>query len=128
MLFYGGIAGLTPVALKAAEPATAQQKPQIGAEAMAALQRMAETLRQPQFSFQVQTIRVYAGPKGEPLHIFHSLDVTVKRPDRLLAVRNGDDGPSKLVYNGKTLFIYTEEGNRYAEIPVPGTIEGMMKE
>jgi hypothetical protein len=128
ILFCGGIAGVMPAALQAAEPAAAQQKQQIGAEAMAALQRMGETLRQPQFSFQAQTIRVYAGPKGEPLHIFHTLDVTVQRPNRLLVVRNGDDGPSKLVYNGKTLFVYTEEGNRYAQIPVPGTIEGMMKE
>jgi hypothetical protein len=128
MLLCGGTAGLTPVALEAAEPATAQQKPQIGAEAMAALQRMGETLRQSQFSFQAQTIRVYAGPKGEPLHIFHTLDVTVKRPNRLLVVRNGDDGQSKLVYDGKTLFIYMQDGNKYASIPVPGTIDGMMKE
>ena len=128
MLLCGGIAGLTPVALEAAEPAATQQKPQISPEAMAALQRMGETLHQPQFSFQAQTIRVYAGPKGEPLHIFHTLDVTVKRPNRLLVVRNGDDGQSKLVYDGKTLFIYIGDGNKYASIPVPGTIEGMMKE
>jgi hypothetical protein len=128
ILLCGGTAGLMPVALEAAEPAAAQQKPQIGAEAMTALQRMGETLRQPQFSFQAQTIRVYAGPKGEPLHIFHTLDVTVKRPNRLLVVRNGDDGQSKLVYDGKTLVIYMQDGNRYASIPVPGTIYGMMKD
>jgi hypothetical protein len=128
MLLCGGTAGLMPVALEAAEPAAAQQKPQIGAEAMTALQRMGETLRQPQFSFQGQTIRAYAGPKGEPLHIFHTLEVTVKRPNRLLVVRNGDDGQSKLIYDGKTLFIYMQDGNKYASIPVPGTIDGMMKE
>jgi hypothetical protein len=43
-------------------------------------------------------------------------------------VRNGDDGPSKLVYDGKNLFVYMEAANKYASIPVPGTIEGMMKE
>jgi hypothetical protein len=121
----GGLTAVTPIL--AAEPAS-QAKPEISAEAAAALQRMNQSLTKPQFSFQAQTIRVYAGPKGEPLHIFHTLDVTVRRPNRMLAIRNGDDGPAKLVYDGKTLFIYTAEGNKYASIPVPGTIEGMMKE
>jgi hypothetical protein len=47
------------------------------------------------FAFQAQTIRLYAGPEGEPLHIFHTLDVTVRRPNRLLVIRNGDDRPGK---------------------------------
>jgi hypothetical protein len=123
----GGIAGMAPVAILAAEP-TAQQKPEISAEASAALQRMGQSLSAPQFSFQAQTIRDFAGPKGEPLHIFHTLDVTVRRPNRMLVVRNGDDGPGKLVYDGKTLFIYMGDANKYVSIPVPGTIEGMMKE
>jgi hypothetical protein len=125
MLVVGAITGLAPVTVPAAEPAS-QARPQISAEASAALQRMGETLRAQQFSFQAQTIRVYAGANGEPLHIFHSLDVTVRRPNRLLASRTGDDGPGKLVYDGKTLFI--GHGNKYASIAVPGTIEGMMKE
>ena len=132
MLVSGGIAGLAPTALRAAEPSgqqpASQQKAQISAEARAAVERMGQTLSAREFSFQAQTIRVFAGPKGEPLHIFHTIDVTVSRPNRMLVVRNGDDGPGKLVYNGKTLFVYVENGNKYAEIPVPGTIEEMMKE
>ena len=127
MLIAGGIADLAPATLRAAEPAS-PQKPEISAEASAALQRMGETLRAHEFSFEARTIRVQAGPNREPLHIFHTLDVTVKRPDRLLVVRNGDDGSSKLVYDGKTVFIYTTNGNKYASIPVPGTLDGMMKE
>ncbi|HEY2539111.1 MAG TPA: DUF2092 domain-containing protein [Stellaceae bacterium] len=127
VLIGSAIAGLVPVTLGAAEPA-GQQKPEISAEARAALQRMGQSLSARQFSFEAQTLRVYAGPKGEPLHIFHTLEVTVRRPNRLLVVRNGDDGPGKLVYDGKTLFIYIGDGNKYASIPVPGTIEGMMKE
>jgi len=127
MLAGGGIAGLAPAALVAAEPAS-PAKPEISAEASAALQRMGATLSAPQFSFQALTLRVFAGPKGEPLHIFHTLDVTVRRPNRMLVVRNGDDGAGKLAYDGKTLVIYTADANKYASIPVPGTIEGMMKE
>lgn len=127
-LLMGFVAAtLTPVMSRAAEPSTSPP-PQISAEATEALQHMGATLRARQFSFQAKTLRVYAGPKGEPLHIFHTLDVTVDRPNRLLVVRNGDDGPGKLVYDGKTLFIYASQGNKYASIPVPNTIEGMMKE
>jgi hypothetical protein len=127
ILIGGCFAGLAPVAVLAAEPA-GKAKGQISEEARAALQGMGDSLRAPQFAFQAQTIRVYAGPKGEPLHIFHTLDVTVRRPNRLLVVRNGDDGPGKLVYDGKTLVIYIGDANKFATIPVPDTIEGMMKE
>jgi len=127
MLIGGGLAGFVPVTLRAAEPA-GQPKPEISEEARAVLQRMGDSLRMQQFAFQAQTIRLYAGPKGEPLHIFHTLDVTVRRPNRLLVIRNGDDGPGKLVYDGKTLVIYMTDGNKFASIPVPDNIEGMMKE
>lgn len=127
MLIAGGITDLAPAGARAAEPAS-PQKPEISAEVRAALRRMGETLRAHQFSFEAQTIRALAGPNREPLHIFHTLDVTVKRPDRLLVVRNGDDGSGKLVYDGKTVFIYTTNGNKYASIPVPSTLDGMIKE
>jgi hypothetical protein len=127
MLIGGSAAGLPPVMLLAAEHAD-KARPAISEQARAALQRMGDSLRAPQFAFQAQTVRIYSGPKGEPLHIFHTLDVTVRRPNRLLVVRNGDDGLGKLVYDGKTLVIYIADGNKFASIPVPDTIEGMMKE
>jgi hypothetical protein len=124
----GGIIGLAPVALPAAEPAK-QAKPAISEDASAALARMGKTLSAEQFSFQAQTIRVYATPDGEPLHIFHTLRVTVHRPNRLMAEVSGDDGSSKLFFDGKTATIYSAAQNKYASIAVPeGTIEGMLKE
>ena len=83
-LLGGGIIGFVPVTLPAAEAAK-QAQPAISEEASAALQRMGQTLRAEQMSFQAQTIRVYAEPNGEPLHIFHTLKVTMHRPNRLLA-------------------------------------------
>jgi hypothetical protein len=127
-LLAGGIIGFVPVNLPAAEPAK-QVKPAISEEASAALLRMGQTLRAEQFSFQAQTIRVYADPNGEPLHIFHTLKVTMHRPNRLLAEVSGDDGSSKLVFDGKTATIYSAGQNKYASLAVPeGTIEGMLKE
>lgn len=123
-LLLGGLLWLGPIAAPAASAAA---KPSISPQASAALARMGQSLQSKAFSFQARTIRVYAGPQNETLHIFHTLDVTVRRPDRLLVERNGDDGPGKLVYNGKTLIVYMGKDNKYASIPVPGTIEGMMK-
>ena len=127
-LLAGVVAGTMPNAPSAAPPAKPAQ-PAISEEASAALLRMGQTLRANDFSFQARTIRVYADPNGQPLHIFHTLKVTVHRPDRMLVEVTGDDGSSKLVFDGKTAIVYSATQNKYASIPVPeGTIEGMMKE
>jgi hypothetical protein len=127
-LLAGGILGAIPIALRAAPPAKPAQ-PAISEEASAALLRMGQTLRANDFSFQARTIRVYADPSGQPLHIFHTVKLTVHRPNGLLAEVTGDDGSSKLVFDGKTAIVYSAAQNKYASIPVPeGTIAGMLKE
>jgi hypothetical protein len=127
-LLGGGIIGFVPVTLPAAEAAK-QAQPALSEEASAALQRMGQTLRAEQMSFQAQTIRVYAEPNGEPLHIFHTLKVTMHRPNRLLAEVSGDDGSSKLTFDGKTAIIYSAAQNKYANIAMPeGTIAGLLRE
>jgi hypothetical protein len=124
----GSVIGFVPVNVPAAEPAK-QAQPAISDEASAALLRMGQTLRAEQMSFQARTIRVYADPNGEPLHIFHTVKVTMHRPNRLLVEVTGDDGSNKLVFDGKTAVIFSAAQNKYASIPVPdGTIEGMLKE
>ena len=127
-LLSGVFFGLTPVAVAAAEAAK-QAKPAISEEASAALLRMGQSLRAEQYSFQARTVRIYADPNGEALHIFHTLKITLHRPNRLLVEVTGDDGSNKLVFDGKTAVIYSAAQNKYASIPVPeGTIEGMLKE
>jgi hypothetical protein len=127
-LLAGGIIGFVPVVVPAAET-TKQAQPAISEEASAALLRMGQTLRSGDFAFQAQTIRVYAEPNGEPLHIFHTLKVTIHRPNGLLVDVAGDDGSSKLVFDGKTAVVFSAAQNKYASIAVPdGTIEGMLKE
>jgi hypothetical protein len=125
MLTAGVIAvSLTP---HAAEPA----KPAISEEASAALLRMGQTLRAAeQFSFQAHTIRVYTEAGGEPLHIFHTMKVTMQRPNRLAADVTGDDGSDKLVFDGKSFVIYSAQDKKYASASVPEgtTIDGMLQE
>jgi hypothetical protein len=127
-LLVCGVMGLSPVATPA-PPAAKEVKPAVSEEASAALARMGKSLSAEQFSFQAKTIRVYTDAGGEPLHIFHTLKVTVRRPNRLLAEVSGDDGSNKIVFDGKTATVYSVAENKYASIPVPeGTIEGMLKE
>jgi hypothetical protein len=106
----------------------APAKPAIEPVAQAAIEKMGQTLQARQFAFTAATVRVYSGPKGEPLHIFHKLSITIRRPDRLLVMRSGDDGAGELVYDGKDAFLYSEAKNEYAKIPAPPTIEAMMTE
>ncbi len=114
------VAGTT-VAFAATPP-----KPAITEDASSAIARMGATLRSKEFSFQVRTIRVSANNNGELLHIGHTFKVTVVRPDHLLVDGTGDDGPRKLIYDGKSAVVVLENGKKYASLPVPDTIDGMM--
>ncbi len=122
------LVGVLPVSAPAA-PASQQKKPAISEEASAALSRMGRSLRAEQFSFQVRTIRVYADANGAPLHIFHTMKVTVHRPNRLLVDVSGDDGENKIVFDGKNAIVYAASQKKYAKVPVPeGTVQAMMQE
>jgi hypothetical protein len=100
----------------------------ISQEASAAMMQMGQTLLAKQFSFQARTLRVYADTDGRFLHIGQALKVVVRRPDRLRADVNGDDGEHQLFYDGKQLVLYSPAKKEYLSIPVPDTIEGGLKE
>jgi hypothetical protein len=101
-------------------------KPTISEGARAALAQMGKTLLAKEFSFRAQTIRAYANENGVLLHIGHDFKITVRRPDRLLIDADGDDGPRKLFYDGKTVTLALNGGSQYAALPVPNTITMMM--
>ena len=117
-----GMAGAGTTVARAANVS----KPAISEDASSAIARMGATLRSQEFSFRVRTIRVNANNNGVLLHIGHEFKVTVRRPDRLLIDGTGDDGPRKLIYDGKTAVLVLDDGRKYASLPVPGTIEGMI--
>jgi hypothetical protein len=127
-LLAAGLTGLSPTLVPAAEAAKAA-KPTISEEASAALLRMGHTLGAERFSFQARTIRVYSDVGGQLLHIFHALKIVVQRPNRLFAEVSGDDATTKLLFDGKTAYLFSAAQKKYAKIPVPdGTIEGLLKE
>jgi hypothetical protein len=109
-----------------APTARAQNAPQITAEAQQAIDAMGKALAAEGFSFRAQTIREYSDQSGQPLHIFHSITVTVRRPDRMAADIEGDDGAARIAYDGKQLTIYSAGTNKYATMPATGSIEDML--
>lgn len=99
--------------------AAEQAKPKIAEGASAAILHMGQTLRSGAFSFKADTVRVYADADGTPLHIFHTMTVTARRPDRLLVSLSGDDGTDKLFYDGKALTLFSPQANKYTSIAAP---------
>jgi hypothetical protein len=98
----------------------------IDPDAKDAVTRMGKTLSTGAFSFRSYTIRQYE-KDNLPLHIFHSAEVLVRRPDRLMVDINGDDGQAKIGYDGKTLTVYSVTANKYGQMPISGSIETMLR-
>lgn len=99
----------------------------IDPEAKEAVAKMGKTLSTTgAFSFRSYAIRQYE-KDNLPLHIFHSAEVLVRRPDRLMVDINGDDGQAKIGYDGKTLTVYSATANKYAQMQISGSIETMFR-
>jgi hypothetical protein len=106
----------------------AQERAAITADARKAIETMGRTLSGPGFSMHERAIREYTDADGQPLHIFHSTNVLARRPDRMLADAVGDDGETKMLYDGKDLTLYSAETNKYATLPAQSTIEATLRE
>lgn len=116
----------SPIA-RAAEPAP-PLKPAISEEAGIAVSQMGKTLLAKEFSFTAKTIRVFLDQSGQPLHIFHTLKVVVRRPDRLAVQSTGDDGSHDLFFDGKSVAIFFPDSKQYAAIAAPGDIPSALSE
>lgn len=123
-----GLYGVLHVNVFAQQTQTPAPHSQLSSEILQPLQRMGETLRASDFSFQVRTIRAVGEEKGDA-HIFHTMKVLVHRPDRVRIDVNGDDGQTVLAFDGKEATLYTSIKNVFTKIPVPeGTLQGMLGE
>ena len=52
--------------------------------------------------------------------------LTVSRPDKLMAERQGDIAEQSFFYDGKTLTLYNPDTQNYATAPAPDTIDAML--
>ncbi len=103
------------------------QPPMISEAAQSAVVAMGKSLEAREFSFKDRTIREYMDRGGQPLHIFHHATIVVRRPDHLAVVLRGDDGTTRIAYDGKSLTIYGANLDKYATIPVSGDLGTMLK-
>jgi hypothetical protein len=103
-------------------------RPAISAEAAAAISHTGETLSAKTLSFTVKTIRVYLDDAGQPLHIFHTMQVVARRPDRIVVHVTGDDGSHDLFYDGKSASVFSPDAKEYAVIAAPGDIPSALNE
>jgi hypothetical protein len=120
------LVGVLTVMLPALSAPTRADEPTpsgVGNDAVVALGQMSKTLQAKQLSFVARTLRAYAGPNGQLLHIGHTIKTVLSRPDRVMVDVTGDDGTSKLVYDGKNLVIYVAAQKKYASTPLTGGID-----
>lgn len=110
----------------AAEPLS-PGAPAISNEAGTAIQQMGKTLAG-DVSFKARTLRVYEDKSGEFLHIAHTVNVIARKPDHLAVNVTGDDGASKLLYDGKEVFAVDETDNKYAQVAMSGDLDHVMDE
>jgi hypothetical protein len=101
--------------------------PAISNEASTAIQRMGKTLAG-DFSFKARTIRVYQDDSGDFLHIGHTINVIARKPDHLAVNVIGDDGASKLLYDGKEVSAVDETDNKYVQVAMSGDLDKVMDE
>jgi hypothetical protein len=108
--------------------ARAETSPAIAPDAQNEVAQMGKTLSMGGFSFQIHTIREHVDDNGQPLHIFHTINALVRRPDRLAMTAAGDDGTIKIAYDGKSLTVYSQATNKYLSIAVSGTLEDVLRD
>jgi hypothetical protein len=109
-----------PGPAEAAPPAGA---PAIDPRARDGLIRMTAYLRTlPAFTFHAETTRDEIVNRNFKLQRRTKADVSVKRPDKLRAEVEGDEGARSFVYDGQSLTVYAKPDNYYATTAVPPTI------
>jgi hypothetical protein len=116
-------AGFAAATTAHAEDPAAPVPAAIGEDAAAAVSALQKTLSAPALSFTARTIRVYLDEAGQPLHIFHTMKVVVRAPDRLKVQVTGDDGANELYYDGNTVSIFSPDRKEFALMSAPGGIE-----
>jgi len=103
------------------------QAPAVDSAAVQKLKRMSDFLEGLQhFSVNTQSIIEETRFSGHRVDYDLSAKVTIKRPNKLSAVRTGELLNEQLLYNGKTLTLYRPSDNTYATAAAPDTIEKMI--
>ncbi|WP_028748198.1 DUF2092 domain-containing protein [Rhizobium mesoamericanum] len=124
----GMFLGLAALSTARADEPTPPIKPAISDEAAAAVSQMGKTLLARDLSITARTISVYLDQFGQPLHIFHTIKIAARRPNRIAVEFTGDDGRHDLFYDGKAASVFFPDSKTYATIPASGDIPSAIDE
>jgi hypothetical protein len=104
--------------------AEAASPPVIEAKADQVLRQMAEYLSTlKSFSWHTQSAIDEVLSNGFKLQFAETVDVFVRRPNRLRVNGNGDKRNQQLFYDGKSVTLFDEDFNTYATVKAPPDIE-----
>lgn len=124
-LLSGGLL-LIPIQATYAAPVSARSSAhasRIDPQAVQALRNMSAYLRTlDTFQIHVATDRQEIDERGRKRNWAGTIDYMVRRPNGLLIRSNETGRMRELVYNGKTLTLYTPSVGYYAQVPAPPTI------
>jgi len=111
--------GVVPSALgKPAPP-----PPAVDPDAVSALQKMGDFLRKQQmFSVQSRTTTDDVMKSGQKVQYGASIDMKIRRPDRMRLDISGDRRNEHIYYDGKNFTVFGERVNFFATFPAPGTL------
>jgi hypothetical protein len=106
-----------------AQGKSAPAKPAVEPEAISALHKMGEFMRNQQaFMVQARQTTDDVLPSGQKVQYGGTVDMKVRRPDRLRMDIQGDRRNEHLLFDGKTFTVFGERLGYYAQIPAPGTL------
>ena len=97
--------------------------PAVDPDAIAALQKMGEFLRQQQnFSVQARMTTDDVLKSGQKVQFGATVDMKVRRPDRMRIDISGDRRNERIFYDGKTFTVFGDRVGFFATFPAPGTL------
>jgi hypothetical protein len=98
-------------------------KPPIDPDAIAALQKMGEFLRNQQtFAVQSRATTDDVLPSGQKVQFSGTVDMRVRRPDRMRVDITGDRRNERIYYDGKTFTVFGDKVGYFATAPAPPTL------
>jgi hypothetical protein len=114
--------------LHAAE-ATAKTPPRVDPQAMAQLQRMSDSLAAAKaFTYKSVSAMEVPAKTGQFFTLFSSVDVALKRPDKLRVQLSGEAPHFDFYYDGATVSAYAAAAPAFSVTQAPPTIDAMLPE
>ena len=110
-----------------AEQPTQAKPPKIEPKALEILKQMCDYLKGlQQFSCQAEITEDLLLTTGQKIQLGKTVEVSVRRPDRMRAETQGDADNRQMIYDGKTITLLDRSRNVYTTIDAPPEIDAAL--